>query len=114
MFSSREMADERSAREAHALLCDLDGDQGLDFEEFYSLQPHAVRSGFSRATIRKWFEAASGHLSRDSLVSLNEFFLWSLAEAGKAYGEHLAPLAFGARLRRATRLRLCQRPDLVP
>ena len=73
-----------------AFLFDLDGDQKLDYDEFYTMQPASMRERFSPQTIREWFEEAdadgSGH------VSLNEFFLWSLRKAGNQFGEYLSPV----------------------
>jgi Ca2+-binding EF-hand superfamily protein len=132
--------------DSRALFCDLDGDQGLDFEEFYAMLNPAVREGFSRAHIRQWYDDArrsriagvglgadrtgktvdgkevdeeqrrmgaseivilsssssaptpgsTGTSAAAERLSLNEFFLWALVEAGKSFGSYLAPLQYGS------------------
>ena len=37
---------------------DRDGNQRLDFDEFYAMQSQRVRDANSNADIRKWFDAA--------------------------------------------------------
>ena len=55
---------------------DADGNQSLDWEEFYAMQPRRIRQEHSAAEIRKWFDAADSN--GDGTMSINEFFAWSL------------------------------------
>lgn len=64
--------------------CDHDGDQKLDFEEFYAMQPRKVRDTRSGAEIRQWFEAAD--VNGDGELSLDEFFLFSMSKTACEFG----------------------------
>ena len=49
---------------------DQDGNEVLDFEEFYAAQPDATREQFSREEIRGWFDAADDN--GDGELTLDE------------------------------------------
>lgn len=87
------------------LLFDLDGDQKLNRCEWYAMQPDALRKRHSREQIIQWYEDALRSVYADGVslehgghatLSLNEFFLWALAEAGRKFDAYLAPLQLGA------------------
>ena len=65
---------------------DFDGAVGLDYEEFYSIQPRKIREHHSAARIRKWFDAVCAANGKPGVVSVNDFFLWSLSPAATAFG----------------------------
>lgn len=71
---------------------DQDGDQALDFEEFYSMQPLAVRDMHTHEEIRTWFNAAD----RDGTgrLSISEFFEWSISNAALQHGASAVRTAF--------------------
>lgn len=60
------------------------GNQKLDFEEFLAMQPLRVRQQFAAEEIRRWFDAADGN--GDGVLSINEFFCWSLTNASRKHG----------------------------
>ena len=60
------------------------GNQKLDFEEFLAMQPHRVRQQFAGEDIRRWFDAADAN--GDGVLSINEFFCWSLTNASRKHG----------------------------
>ena len=37
---------------------DIDGNQSLDFEEFYAMQPNVIRDRYTAEEIRQWFDSA--------------------------------------------------------
>lgn len=67
----------------------LEGDMKLDFEEFYAMMPDGIRRTNSSADVRVWFEAADKN--HDGVVSIDEFFLWSLGASAVMHGAQ--PLA---------------------
>ena len=71
---------------------DKDGDQSLDFDEFYSMMPLNLRQNFTTARIKDWFDPADEDHS--GALSLNEFFKWSLRNAGERYGSRKLVEAF--------------------
>ena len=73
---------------------DLDGDQKLDFEEYLAMMPSRVRETHPRSQLRAWFDTAD--VNGDGVLSLTEFFSWSLANAVTTNGENslLAAFAF--------------------
>ena len=83
----------RASQDVRAFLFDLDGDQKLDFDEWHMMQPAAMREHFSPKVFREWFDQAD--VDKSGNLSLNEFFLWSLTQAGAAYGTYLSPLQMG-------------------
>ena len=52
---------------------DADGNQRLDFEEFYSMQSQYIRDNFSSTDIRSWFDAADddGDVERSGVRRIN-------------------------------------------
>ena len=48
------------------------------------MQPAKIRAHFSADEIRTWFEAADGN--GDGVLSINEFFVWSLGNAAQKHG----------------------------
>ena len=71
---------------------DKDGNQTLDFDEFFNMQPKAVRDRFSRTDIRTMFDAAD--TDGDGTLSINEFFCWSLGNASSKFGIDALKQAF--------------------
>ena len=71
---------------------DEDGNMSLDFEEFYAMQPRAVRDQYTAEDIRQWFDAADADGSGD--LSVDEFFLWSLSNAATKFGSGSLEAAF--------------------
>lgn len=71
---------------------DSDGNCKLDFEEFYAMQPARVRNEFTSAQIHEWFDAAD--LNTDGVLSINEFFRWSLMNASQKHGAAALEHAF--------------------
>jgi Ca2+-binding EF-hand superfamily protein len=71
---------------------DTDGNQQLDFDEFYKMQPAKIRSEFTTAEIRNWFDAAD--LDGNGTLSVNEFYLWSLSNASAKHGKFALTAAF--------------------
>ena len=71
---------------------DVDGDQVLDLEEFYSMQPKQILDRFSFEQISQWFHEAD----RDGNGTLcaNEFFMWSLGNITSQLGPRALELAF--------------------
>ena len=58
---------------------DLDGNQELEFDEFYAMQPSRIREKFGMDAIRKWFDVADSN--GNGKLSVNEYFAWSLRNA---------------------------------
>ena len=69
---------------------DTNGDQELDFEEFYAMQPQRLREQFSVEEIRKWFDAADA--DHNNVLSINEFFLWTISSVRHAKLTRARPL----------------------
>ena len=63
---------------------DHDGNERLDFEEFYAMFPRRVRESHSADEIRNWFAAADADHSGE--LSINEFFVWTLSGAAAQHG----------------------------
>lgn len=63
---------------------DANGDQKLDFDEFYSMQPNAVRDLYPVELFREWFDLADA--DGNGTLTVNEFFAWSIANAGMSHG----------------------------
>ena len=63
---------------------DVNDDMQLDWDEFYQMQPLAVRKKHSVAEIRRWFEEADG--DRSGTVSINEFFHWTMLKFFSHHG----------------------------
>ena len=63
---------------------DADGNQQLDFDEFYALMPEKVRSDIGTGLIREWFDAADADHSGE--LSISEYFLWSMQNATEKHG----------------------------
>lgn len=63
---------------------DKDGDQCLDFEEFYSTLSKRLRNSLQVEQVKQWFDAADA--DGDGTVSVDEFFLWSLSSAAAEHG----------------------------
>lgn len=63
---------------------DGDGNQKLDFDEFYAMQPQRLRDEHSVEEIRTWFDAAD--TNGDGDLSIAEFFLWTLSNSAQKYG----------------------------
>ena len=66
---------------------DADGSHTLTFEEFYSMQPTAVKESHDRDEIAQWFVAADG--DGDGTISIEEMFMWTLRRASLNGGEAL-------------------------
>ena len=64
---------------------DRNGDQKLDFEEFYALQTKQVRDQYTADEVRVWFEAADAN--GDGSISISEWFMWTLANLAEMHGE---------------------------
>lgn len=73
---------------------DMDGNAGLDFEEFLAMQPRRMREMYAPTEIRALFTAADA--DNDGHVSVNEFFRWSASHAAEFHGA----AALGAAFRR--------------
>lgn len=71
---------------------DRDSDQRLDFAEFYSMQPRAVLDRFSAKQVREMFDAAD--VNGDGVLSINEFFFYSLGNAMSSKGKHTLTATF--------------------
>lgn len=71
---------------------DADGNQQLDFEEFFAMQAEKVRQTYTAEDIRKWFDAADS--DGNGSLSLNEFFKWSLSNASLKHGSTALEAAF--------------------
>ena len=71
---------------------DLDGNERLDFEEFFAMLPRYIREHHTVDAIRVWFEAADS--DKDGELSINEFFKWSLSNASQRYGAQSLNLTF--------------------
>lgn len=98
---------------------DGDGDQKLDFEEFFALQrmrlgrrrithishetshllaldpraaAAAIRNNHTAEEIRQWFDEADGN--GDGVLSVNEFFVWALNSASASQGAKALEAAF--------------------
>ena len=71
---------------------DRDGNQHLDFEEFYAMLPSTVHASFTDADVRWWFNSAD--TDGDGSISVNEFFLWSLHNAQEKWGSNALEAAF--------------------
>jgi Ca2+-binding EF-hand superfamily protein len=63
---------------------DVDGNQELDFEEFYAMLPASVQATRTNEEIRTWYEAAD--LDGNGTISIDEFFLWSLGNTSQEFG----------------------------
>lgn len=63
---------------------DLDGNQELDWDEFYAMLPRSMRDSHSAEDIKDWFEAAD--VDGNSTLSINEFWLWSMSAAAQDRG----------------------------
>ena len=63
---------------------DADGNNELDFEEFIKVLPPHTTKWHSRREIREWFKLAD--LDGNGVLSLQEFFLWSLNFAARKSG----------------------------
>ena len=76
---------QRQLRQHRAFLfdADVDGD-GLSFEEFVNALPTHVRSQNSLSELRSWFRLIDADGS--GVVSLNEYFSWSLSAASVVSG----------------------------
>ena len=68
------------------------GNQQLDFEEFYAMQPRKIRDEYTTEQIREWFEAAD--LDGNGTLCINEFFRWSLLNASQKHGDAALQAAF--------------------
>jgi len=92
MMRSSEIAVRLNAHRAHSRFAevDIDGDLRLDFEEFFSLLPRRVRDGHGMDTVREWFRAADSDCNGS--LSINEFFVWSIAEGHKHSAGAHSPL----------------------
>ena len=71
---------------------DLDGSMSLDFEEFLAMQPARIRETYSADEIRSWFNAAD--TDGNGVLSINEFFCWSLNNASTKHGKKALEAAF--------------------
>lgn len=71
---------------------DANGDQQLDFDEFYSMMPEKLRSEFGTDCIREWFDAADTDSSGQ--LSISEYFLWTLKNATSKYGDDVMRAVF--------------------
>ena len=56
----------------------------LDFEEFLAMQPRKLRDSRSADQIKAWFDAAD--VNHDGVLSLDEFFIWSLGTCAEEHG----------------------------
>ena len=61
-----------------------DGDQELDFEEFLAMMPRLIRKTHSTEEIRVWFDSAD--VDGSGLLSINEYFKWTLAMNATQHG----------------------------
>jgi len=71
---------------------DRDGNQSLEFEEFVAMQPTRVRETSSIQEIRSWFDAADE--DKSGLLSINEFFKWSISKSEHGDGASILEQAF--------------------
>ena len=71
---------------------DTDGNQELDFDEFYAMQPKHLLETFSTEQIRGWFDEADRDGS--GTLCINEFFMWSLQDASAQFGSKALQSAF--------------------
>ena len=71
---------------------DRDGNQQLDFEEFYAMLPSSVHASCTDSDVRWWFNSAD--TDGDGNISVNEFFLWSLHNAQEKWGSNALEAAF--------------------
>ena len=69
------------AREAAMafLEADVDGDQRLDWNEFYSGLPHQVTQKHSKTAIREIFEMCD--LDKSGFITMDEYFLFTISIA---------------------------------
>ena len=83
-----------SVLEASARFTDMDtdGNEKLDFEEFLAIIPSSIRSKHSTAEIRGWFDECDPN--GDGVLSINEFFVWSLTDASRQFGSSALETAF--------------------
>ena len=68
------------------------GNQQLDFEEFYAMQPRKIRDEYTTEDIREWFVAAD--LDGNGTICINEFFRWSLLNAAQKHGDEALKASF--------------------
>ena len=71
---------------------DRDGSASLDFEEFYAMQPLAVRNNLTADQIQACFDAADAN--GNGSVSVDEFFVWAMSQAAAKYGITTIETAF--------------------
>lgn len=71
---------------------DQDGNQKLDFDEFYAMQPQQIRDKFSVKDIRAWFHKADE--DGNGTLCINEYFRWSLSNAVQQHGADALSRAF--------------------
>ena len=63
---------------------DIDSNQQLNFEEFCTLIPRAVRDVHGVGKMREWFDEAD--VDGDDSLSTNEYFVWTLSNARASGG----------------------------
>ena len=63
---------------------DRDGNCHLDFDEFLAMQPKQMRTRFTTAEFRQWFESAD--VDQSGQLSVNEFFKWCMSSASQVHG----------------------------
>ena len=63
---------------------DQDGDQKLDFEEFYAMQPQRLKDRYTVDEVRVMFNKADAN--SDGTLSINEFFMWTMSNNVAQFG----------------------------
>ena len=69
---------------------DINGDEVLDFAEFCSIAPKAMRDSLSPEEMKALFDSVD--LDKNGNVTLDEFFIWTLSFVQESTGTGLAML----------------------
>ena len=73
-----------------------DGDQELDFEEFLAMMPRKLREVHPTEEIRVWFDSADD--DGNGMLSINEYFKWTLGMNAAQHGSESLVVRVRARL----------------
>lgn len=65
---------------------DVDGKLSLDLDEFYNMMPAKLRAQFSTEDISTWFNSNTTDLDGNGILSIHEYFLWTLNNCLKRHG----------------------------